>query len=221
MAVKDQAVAFAHDKAIEKKKQSIANLRRMRYSGEADDDSWYFAELQTLEDELEALQDGRNKAERKARDWRAVADETFTFARYAKEDFDGDDLEKKRTVVVKLGEKLEILDRTIQFTPNKYFIPLEEMNEREKLALEMVRTGNNDVQKSKNTPVGVLALPNESMSIVDLNSSWLPIRVSNSTPGVNATNETQELILSDEEKRRLVQYFSTLIEMSHGANTQP
>ncbi|MGH7217914.1 MAG: recombinase family protein [Candidatus Microsaccharimonas sp.] len=182
VAAKDQAVAFAHDKAIEKKKQSIANLRRMRYSGEADDDSWYFAELQTLEDELEALQDGRNKAERKARDWRAVADETFTFARYAKEDFDGDNLEKKRSVVVKLGEKMEILDRTIQFTPNKYFIPLEEMNEREKLALEMVRTVNNDVLKSKNTPVGVLALPNESTSIVDLNSSWLRRLGSNQRP---------------------------------------
>jgi hypothetical protein len=57
--------------------------------------------------------------------WRVVADETFTFARYAKEDFDSDDLEKKRSVVMKLGEKLTILDRTIKFTPNKYFVPLE------------------------------------------------------------------------------------------------
>ena len=68
----------------------------------------------------------------------------FTFARYAKEDFDSDDLEKKRTVIVKLGEVLTIKDRTIQFTPNKYFIPLEKMNERQNSTLEMVRT--NDLQ---------------------------------------------------------------------------
>ena len=39
----------------------------------------------------------------------------------------------------------------------------------------MVRTENNDGSKSKNTPVGVLAIPNESTSILDLNSSWPPL----------------------------------------------
>jgi site-specific DNA recombinase len=129
-----------HEKAIERAQNSINNLRRMRYMGEADDDSWYNTEMQALEDKLEELQQKRNKDEYKARDWRAKADEVFTFARYAKEDFDGDDLEKKRSVIVKLGEVLTIKDRTIQFTPNKYFIPLEQMNERRNNALEMVRT---------------------------------------------------------------------------------
>lgn len=123
---KNNTKTLAHDRAIKKAETSITNLRRMRYSGEVDDDSWYFAEMQCLEDELERLQESRNQDEYKARNWRAVADETFTLARYAKEDFDGgDDLEKKRSVVMKLGEKLTILDRTIQFTPNKYFVPLE------------------------------------------------------------------------------------------------
>ena len=40
----------------------------------ADDDSWYFAEIGTLESELEALQKDRNKAEYQARNWRDVAD---------------------------------------------------------------------------------------------------------------------------------------------------
>jgi hypothetical protein len=164
---KDQAKTVAHERAIEKKKLSIANLRRMRYTGEADDDSWYFAEMQSIEDELEGLQEIRNKAEYKARDWRAKADETFTFARYAKEDFDSGDLEKKRSVIVKLGEVLTILDRTIQFTPNKYFIPLEEMNERQNNALEMVRT---DTQQRE---IGSFA-PN--------NLSWLRGLDSNQQP---------------------------------------
>ncbi|MFZ2545211.1 MAG: recombinase zinc beta ribbon domain-containing protein [Candidatus Saccharimonadales bacterium] len=129
-----------HDKAIEKTKNSINNLRRMRYNGEADDDSWYYSEMQTLEDILEERQRSRNKDEYKARDWRAKADEVFTFARYAKEDFDSDDLEKKRSVIVKLGEVLTIKDRTIQFTPNKYFIPLEKLNESTIMLSNKVRT---------------------------------------------------------------------------------
>ncbi len=141
---KFQDKSARHEKLIEKAQNSINNLRRMRYSGEADDDSWFYAEMSTLEDKLEELQNQRNKDEYKARDWRAKADEVFTFARYAKEDFDSGDLEKKRTVVVKLGEVLTIKDRTIQFTPNKYFIPLEQMNERQNNAQEMVRT--NDLQ---------------------------------------------------------------------------
>lgn len=140
IVAKDHAQTNSRDIAIEKAKQSIANLRRMRYSGEADDDAWYFAEMSELENKLETLQKDRNKAEHKTRNWREVADEVFTFARYAKEDFDADDLEKKRTVIARMGEKLTILDRTIQFTPNKYFIPLEKMNDELKQSPEMVRT---------------------------------------------------------------------------------
>jgi hypothetical protein len=155
VVAKDEAKTVARDKAIERKKQDIAGLRRMRYSGEADDDAWYFDEMKKLEDKLEALQEGRNKAERKARDWRAVADETFTFARYAKEDFDSDDLEKKRSVIVKLGEELTILDRTIQFTPNKYFIPIEKMNETDNRVLETVRTGSQQGESGSNDLVNL------------------------------------------------------------------
>lgn len=144
VVVKFQEQSDRHDKAIKRVETAINNLRRMRYNGEADDDSWYYAEMQTLADDLEELQNKRNNNEYKARDWRAKADEVFTFARYAKEDFDSNELEKKRTVIVKLGEVLTIKDRTIQFTPNKYFIPLENMVEQQNKALEMVRT--NDLQ---------------------------------------------------------------------------
>jgi hypothetical protein len=41
---------------------------------------------------------------------------------------------------VKLGEKMTILDRTIQFTPNKFFIPIENMKQTAILPLDMVRT---------------------------------------------------------------------------------
>ena len=150
---KDIAKTVARDKAIEKKKLSIANLRRMRYSGDADDDSWYYAEMKTLENELETLQKQRNDADYIARDWRAEADEVFTFARYAKEYFDSDDLEKKRSVIVQLGKKITIMDRTIQFTPNKYFVPIEKMNESQLKLSEMVRTDSQQGEIGSNDHV--------------------------------------------------------------------
>ena len=178
VVAKDHAKTLAHTKAIEKAKLSIENLRRMRYQGEADDDSWYFAEMKTLEDKLESLQGKRNDSEYKARNWRAIADETFTFARYAMEEFESDDLEKQRSVVAKLGLNLTIKDRTIEFTPNKYFIPIEKMNEQISQLESMVRTEKTQEEnapKSKNTPVGVLAIPDESTSNLDLNTSWLTL----------------------------------------------
>jgi DNA invertase Pin-like site-specific DNA recombinase len=146
VVTKDQTKTTSRDTAIDKATQAISNLRRMRYNGEADDDAWYFAEMSSLEKNLETLQKDRNKAEYKVRNWREVADEVFTFARYAKEDFDSDNLEKKRAVIVKMGTKLKILDRTIQFTPNKYFIPIEKMNERQLQLSEMVRTDSDKIK---------------------------------------------------------------------------
>lgn len=173
VVAKDEAQTNSRDNAIERAKQSIANLRQMRYRGEADDDAWYFDEMAKLEKRLEALQKDRNKAEHKARNWREVADEVFTFARYAKEDFDADDLEKKRTVIMKMGEKLTILDRTIQFTPNKYFIPIEKMNDKLKQAPEMVRTGSQQGETGSNDV---------------LNLTWLPLA------GILRTNYYQAVI---------------------------
>lgn len=185
VVAKDEAKTRARDNAINRKQTAINNLRRMRYNGDADDDSWYYAEIETLESELEELQKTRNEAEYKARNWRAKADEVFTFARYAKEDFDSDDLDKKRAVVIKLGESLTIKDRTIQFTPNKYFIPLEKMNENKAQLLSEVITEKSlqkIAQKSKTTPVGSYAVPSISTSLLDTNTPWLPGRDSNSRP---------------------------------------
>lgn len=66
--------------------------------------------------------------------------------RHAKEGFDSDNLEKKCTIVAKLGEVLTILNRTIQFTTNKYFVPIEKMNESLSQLSEMVRTNSDKIK---------------------------------------------------------------------------
>ena len=57
---------------------------------------------------------------------------------------------------MRLGESLTITGGTIQFTPNKYFIPLEKMNESNVKLSEMVRT---DFQQKE-----IGSKPNEYLS---------------------------------------------------------
>ena len=53
--------------------------------------------------------------------------------------------------------------------------------------------------------------------------AWLPVPVSIDSTEINATNETlldypnisHEIILNDEEKARMVNYFNVLIEMDY------
>ncbi len=150
IVAKEKSKLLEVERAIHKKTLSISSLRRMRYSGEADDDAWYFAELAQLESTLKKLQDQRSKSEYEARNWRETADEVFTFARYAKEDFDSDDHEKKRSVIFKLGERLSLMDRTITFTPNNLFVPIEKMNDHKVSVSEMVRTAPQQMEDGSN-----------------------------------------------------------------------
>lgn len=124
--VQQVQISESQNKAITAKEKEIRELGRMRYRGECPDDDFYRSEKKKLEDELKDLVKARSKAEAKAKDWRVEADETFSFARYAKERFDGDDLEKKREVLVKLGKNLNILDGKLYFTPSKYLVRIEE-----------------------------------------------------------------------------------------------
>src|SRR5581483_9211495 len=119
-------VSETQNKAIAAKENEIRELGRMRYRGECPDDEFYASEKAKLDQELNDLKKAREKAEKRANDWRAVADETFSFARYAEEDFNSDSLENKRKVMVKLGQRLKLRDGKLIFTPNKYLMPVQE-----------------------------------------------------------------------------------------------
>lgn len=118
-------VSETQNKAITAKENEIRELGRMRYRGECPDDEFYTSEKAKLEQELKDLKKARTKAENRSKDWRTIADETFSFARYAEEDFNSDSIENKRTVLAKLGQKLTLLDGKLQFTPNKYMVPVQ------------------------------------------------------------------------------------------------
>lgn len=179
------------EKKLEKIDNSIKRLKKMRYSGEADDDEWYFGELEILKQEKEQLEYNGNDPVYEKKDWKKIARDSFSLARYAKEDFLKDDRESKRTIISKLSEKIEILDRTVIFTPVKYLVPILKMNEKMEQAKDLARTNEIDPQKqgsdNKNGHTRGVVYP-----------FWLPtIRevitmIQDDCYGVNTDNETNE-----------------------------
>ncbi len=170
---KQVKVSETQNKAIAAKENEIRGLGRMRYRGECPDDEFYTSESKKLESELKALKKARTKAERRAKEWRAVADETFSFARYAEEDFNSDSIENKRTVLAKLGQNLTLMDGKIQFTPNKYMIPVQDAYPALVARLESVRDAPQQIREQ---------VENEVKSV------WYARRDSNPRPLVPETN---------------------------------
>ena len=157
-------VSEMQNKAIAAKETEIRELGRMRYRGECPDDEFYTSEKAKLEQELKDLKKARTKAEKRAKDWRAVADETFSFARYAEEDFNSDSVENKRRVLAKLGQKITLLDGKLQFTPNKYMVPVQNSYPALAARLEAVRNAPQQIRERVETEV---------------KSEWYPWRDSN------------------------------------------
>ena len=95
-------------------------------------------------------EEDRKKVVNIANDWKEKATDMFMFARYAKEDFDSDDWERKRAVIKRLGADLKLSARTIQFTPVKYLIPIAEKYSGLRQKNKSTRT---DSQQIKNSPL--------------------------------------------------------------------
>lgn len=133
------------------RKKELSCLRRMRYTGEIKDQAWFMEESDNLEGRIQAIQDSIARVEVAERRWRDIANDVFMFARYAKEDFDSDDLERKQYVLKALGAELKLSGRTIVFSPVKYLIPIEK-------AVKQLNTNNDSVrtcsQQSKKDPEG-------------------------------------------------------------------
>ncbi|MBQ6486169.1 recombinase family protein [Candidatus Saccharibacteria bacterium] len=133
------------------KKNELSGLRRMRYCGEITDQAWFIEESNNLEGQIKAIQDSIARVEVAEKRWRDIANDVFMFARYAKEDFDSDDLERKQYVLKALGAELKLSGRTIIFSPVKYLIPIEKAVKNLNADNDLVRTCS---QQRKNDPEG-------------------------------------------------------------------
>lgn len=155
------------NKQISDTREQLNALRRSVYKGLIADQAFFLAEQDSLEKEIERLEGARGRAMTVANDWKDAANDAFMFARYAKEDFDSDDWERKRTVIMQLGANLKLAGRTIVFTPVKYLVPVAESQDSLKAKKEAARTAPEQMKKDLKE---------------DLNSEWWVARGSNPRP---------------------------------------
>lgn len=135
---------------VDTKKNQLSGLRRMRYAGEIKDQAWFMGESDNLEGQIEAIQDAIARVEVAEKRWRDIANDVFMFARYAKEDFDSDSLERKQYVLKALGAELKLSGRTIIFSPVKYLIPIEKAVKNLNADNDLVRTCPQQMKKDPN-----------------------------------------------------------------------
>ncbi len=155
--------------SIAKKKTELDGLRRALYTGLITDQGYFIIEQENLEKELARLEEERNKVADIAKDWKEIANDVFLFARYAKEDFDSDDWERKRAVIKRLGANLKLSGRTIEFTPVKYLVPIAENRDSLEAKKEAARTAPQQIKKDLKED-----LIEKWWSTGDSNSSPLP-----------------------------------------------
>ena len=79
------------------------------------------------------------------KEWRRVADDIFLFARYAKEDFDGGDLERQQYVLKTLRAEWTLSGSNLTFTPVKYLVPIKKAISEISTNTEMARTSKEQV----------------------------------------------------------------------------
>lgn len=147
VAEQDKKIA-KYNKQISDKKNQLDSLRRSMYRGIITDQAFFISEQEAINADIDALVKARGNVMTIASHWRNKATNIFMFARYAKEDFDSDDWERKRTVIKRLGVDLKLSGRTIQFTPIKYLVPIEKQYPELKQQFELART---DSQQRKKT----------------------------------------------------------------------
>ena len=135
------------NKRIADKTNELNNLRRAVYKGIIDDHAFFLVEQESIKKEIDKLEVDRDNIKTAANNWRDKANDIFMFARYAKEDFDSDDWERKRAVIKRLGADLRFDGRTIQFTPVKYLVPIAETYPELKEQFELARTDFQQMKK--------------------------------------------------------------------------
>jgi site-specific DNA recombinase len=122
---KQEKIFEAQTRTINSFESELRELSRMRYKGQVDDE-FYESEKLTLENKLTMLRGEFNKQEEHNKELRKLTDKYFNFARYAHEDFESQEDEKRKQVLSIVGQNLVYMDGKLVFEPVKYLTPLVE-----------------------------------------------------------------------------------------------
>jgi site-specific DNA recombinase len=122
---KQEKIYEAQTRTILAIESELRELGRMRYKNQVDDE-FYENEKLTLENKLTVLRGEFNTQEERNKELRKLTDKYFNFARYARENFESDEDEKRKEVLGMVGQNLTYKDGILESKPIKYLTPIVE-----------------------------------------------------------------------------------------------
>ncbi len=142
-------------RTIVKAERELDQLTKMRYR-ELIDDETFLKEKETLQMQIlrlkENLRENKNKTER----WIDLTEKTLDFATYAHKAFSCGELERKKEILMALGENLTIKGGELKIQPYEWLQPIAEyypLIEKTYLMLEPGKIGRNKAKTDAFTSV--------------------------------------------------------------------
>jgi hypothetical protein len=173
--------------ALKSVQDELRELLRMRTRGIIDD-AEYAEQKKFLVDEIESH---KSKLAALNSNSATSAKETINslkFIQKAQKKFEDGTIDERKELITMFGQKLDLLDRKLTFTPVSWLIPIQKHYpdlERQFLALEPRKPNSSLMLESKKTPVGssaVLSENRQTLGLNSLNSTWLRQLGSNQRP---------------------------------------
>lgn len=151
-ALKQEKILETQLRAIKSTESELNNLQRALYKGMVEE-TFYKTEKKELEDRLILLRGQFEDQENTNKRQRQLLEKYFNFARYAKEDFEGDDDLKKKEVLAIIGQNLLFKDNQLLFEPIPYLTPIVEKYPALEKAYLNVRTRPEQIRKEAVKPL--------------------------------------------------------------------
>ncbi|MEN9605010.1 MAG: hypothetical protein RJB39_695 [Candidatus Parcubacteria bacterium] len=146
-------------KSLMETQKELDVLTKMRYR-ELIDDETFIRERDDLKAKITKLTGNLRETENRAEKWLELTEKTFNFALYARKEFLGDDIDKKREILSALGQNFSMKDKEIVITPNEWFVPIEK-------AYPALETEYNRLELNKN-----LTIEARNIAFAQLIVSW-------------------------------------------------
>lgn len=104
------------------------------------DDEEYISKRNALKKDVYKIDEQLRDTEKRADDWLELTEKAFNFATYARIHFRNGNLQKKREILMTLGQNLVLMDNQLLITPNEWLVPIGKEYPRLFSLYEKVRT---------------------------------------------------------------------------------
>ncbi len=154
--IKDRTkIKESQDKALIQTQKELDNLTQMRYREMIDDEA-FMKNKAVIEAKITEIKATRGEIENRAEKWLELTEKTFNFATYARQAFITGTLERKREILMSLGQNAIIKEGKLVIKPYEWLKPIAKNYpslEKEYLALEPTKIPLNKAKTEALTSV--------------------------------------------------------------------